>query len=201
VKPAGIILAAGESSRMGRDKALLPYCGSTFLNHLIALLLPRVEPLVVVLGHHSGEIAATLPADHRLRIVTNPDYKRGMLTSLQKGLSAVRDAPAILFTLVDLPTVRAQTIDRLIEEFCRENPAAVIPRYGERRGHPVLLASRIAREILALPPGSSAKEVIHAHHEETVFVDVDDPGVLRDIDLPADYEALLRDRGDAADPS
>lgn len=184
---------------MGRDKALLPYHGSTFLNHLITLLLPRVESLIVVLGHHSDEIAASLPAAGGLNIVTNPDYKRGMLTSLQAGLRAVPDAPAILFTLVDHPAVRAQTVDRIIEEFFRNSPALAIPRYGERRGHPVLLSREVAREILALPPGSSAKEVIRAHREETRFVDVDDPGVLRDIDLPADYEALLRDRADRAD--
>lgn len=199
MKPAAIILAAGESSRMGRDKALLPYHGSTFLNHLISLFLPRVESLVVVLGHHSAEIAASLPAAPGLSIVTNPDYKRGMLTSLQAGLSAVPDAPAILFTLVDHPAVGAETVDHLIEEFFRNSPALAIPRCGERRGHPVLLARRVAREILALPPGSSAKEVIRAHREETRFVDVTDPGILQDIDRPVDYEALLRDRGNRAD--
>jgi molybdenum cofactor cytidylyltransferase len=196
VKPAGIILAAGESSRMGRDKALLPYRGSTFLNHLISLLLPRVEPLIVVLGHHAREIAAGLPAAPDLRVVLNPDYPRGMLTSMQAGLSALRDAPAILFTLVDLPAVRAETVDLLVAEFFRKDTGLAIPRYHGQRGHPVLLSQPVAREILALAPGSSAKEVIHAHREEASFVDVNDPGVLRDIDLPADYEALLGEPGD-----
>jgi molybdenum cofactor cytidylyltransferase len=200
VKPAGIILAAGESSRMGRDKALLPYRGSTFLNRLISLYLPRVEPLIVVLGHHAGEISASLPAASGLSVVINPDYKRGMLTSLQTGLGAIGDAPAILFTLVDHPAICAQTIDRLIEAFLRDNPALAIPRYGERRGHPVAMSRRIAAEMLALPPESSAKEIIRAHVDETLFVDVDDPGVLRDIDLPADYEALLGDRGEGKEP-
>jgi molybdenum cofactor cytidylyltransferase len=178
---------------MGRDKALLPYQGSTFLSHLIALLLPRVEPLIVVLGHHAGEIAATLPPAGGLRVVANPGYQRGMLSSLQTGLGAVREAPAILFTLVDHPAVRAPTIDRLVEQFLRDNPAVAIPRYNERRGHPVILSRTIADEILALAPGSSAKQVMHAHHDETQFVDVDDPGILRDVDLPAEYESLLRD--------
>ena len=199
MKPAGIILSAGESSRMGRDKALLPYHGSTFLNHLISLLLPRVETLIVVLGHHAGEVAATVPASRGLSIVTNPDYQRGMLTSLQTGLSAVREASGVLFTLVDHPAVRTQTIDRLIEEFFRNTAALAVPRYGERRGHPVLLSRPIAREILALPANSSAKQVIRGHLAETLFVDVDDPGILRDIDLPADYETLLRDQPDQAD--
>ncbi len=154
---------------MGRDKALLPYQGSTFLNHLVSVLLPRVSPLIVVLGHHASEIAATLPEADNLRIVPNPGYERGMLTSLQTGLGATRNASAVLFTLVDHPAVRTQTVDSLIEEFFRENPALAIPRYGGRRGHPVLLSSAIAHEILALAPESSAKEVIHAHRAETQF--------------------------------
>jgi molybdenum cofactor cytidylyltransferase len=134
-----------------------------------------------------------------LSVVINPDYRRGMLTSLQTGLGAVGDASAALFTLVDHPAVGASTIDRLVEEFTRGNAALAIPRYGERRGHPVLLSRRIMGEILGLPSDKSAKEVIRAHAGETLFVDVDDPGVLRDIDLPADYEALLRDREEGTD--
>jgi molybdenum cofactor cytidylyltransferase len=198
VKPAGIILAAGESSRMGRDKALLLYQGSTFLNHLISILLPRVDPLIVVLGHHRDEIAASLTMVPGLRVLTNPDYKSGMLTSLQTGLRAVGGAEAILFTLVDIPAVRPHTIDRIAAGFSSEHPALVIPRYNARRGHPVLLSRRVAEAILALPPQSSAKDVIHAYRQETKFIDVDDPGVLRDIDRPADYEELMREREDEA---
>jgi molybdenum cofactor cytidylyltransferase len=98
-----------------------------------------------------------------------------------------------LFTLVDHPAVAGTTIDRLIEESLASGKPLAIPRYGERRGHPVLLARRVAEEILALPLDSSAKDVIRGHRDETLFVDVDDPGVLRDIDLPADYDALLRE--------
>jgi molybdenum cofactor cytidylyltransferase len=196
VKPAGIILAAGESSRMGRDKALLPYRDSTFLNHLISILLPRVEPLIVVLGHHREEIAAGLPLAPHLRVAANPDYKTGMLSSLQTGLRAAGDAAAILFTLVDIPAVGARTVDRLIEEFARGSAALAIPRYRGRRGHPVLFSRTIAEEILALPAEKSAKDVIHAHRAETQYLDVGDAGVLRDIDLPADYEELMRGRGE-----
>jgi molybdenum cofactor cytidylyltransferase len=194
VKPAGIILSAGESSRMGRDKALLPYGGSTFLNHLISIFHPRVDPLIVVLGHHATGIAASLVPVGGLKIAINADYKRGMLTSLQAGLRAVPgDASSVMFTLVDHPAVSGTTIDRLIEEFLASGQRLAIPRHAERRGHPVLLARGVAEEILALPLDSSAKDVIRGHRDETLFVDVDDPGVLRDIDLPADYDALLRE--------
>ena len=83
-KPAGIILAAGESSRMGRDKALLAYRGTTFLNHWISILQPRIEPLIVVLGHHADSIRRSVAVGPR--IVVNPDYRRGMLSSLQVGI-------------------------------------------------------------------------------------------------------------------
>jgi molybdenum cofactor cytidylyltransferase len=194
VKPAGIILSAGESSRMGRDKALLPYRGSTFLNHLVVLLLPRVEPLIVVLGHHAETIAASLPVVDGLQVVVNEDYRQGMLTSLQTGLRAVPPAvETVLFTLVDHPAVRPETVDRLIAEFQRSGRRLAIPRYGGRRGHPILLARGVAEPILALPANASAKEVVHQHSSETLFLDVDDPGVLRDIDLPADYADLARE--------
>ena len=192
MKPAGIILAAGESSRMGSDKALLPYADSTFLEHLITVFLPRVNPLIVVLGHHADEIAAKLAPPRDFQIVVNENYKRGMLTSLQAGLRAAPGAEALMFTLVDHPAVQPETVDRLIEEFQRTTPAVAIPRFGERRGHPVLIARRVADEILALAPESSAKDAIRKHRDETLFVDVEDAGVLRDVDLPSDYEALLR---------
>jgi molybdenum cofactor cytidylyltransferase len=195
VKPAGIILAAGESSRMGRDKALLRFGDSTFLNHLVSVFLPRVKPLIVVLGHHADEIAARLPPGGEVHVVVNADYKQGMLTSLQAGLRAVPvDIQAVMFTLVDHPAVRAETVDRLIEEFTRGGRALAIPRFGQRRGHPVLLTCRVAQEILALGPERSAKEVIRGYRGETLFVDAGDPGVLQDIDLPADYEGLVGER-------
>lgn len=179
---------------MGRDKALLKYGDSTFLNHLIAIFHSRVDPLIVVLGHHATEIAASLDPVGGVRIAVNPDYRRGMLSSLQTGLRVVPDAASqVMFTLVDHPAVSEATIDRLIAEFASSSRMLAIPRYGERRGHPVLLARRVAEEILALPPESSAKDVVRGHRDETLFVDVDDPGVLRDIDLPSDYDDLVRE--------
>ena len=180
---------------MGRDKALLPYRDSTFLNHLITIFLPRADPLIVVLGHHAAEIEASFAPAGAVKVIVNADYKQGMLTSLQAGLRAApADAPAVMFTLVDHPAVRPGTIDRLIEEFHHGSSLLAIPRYGERRGHPVILARRVADEILALPPEGSAKDIIRSHRAETLFVDGDDPGVLCDVDLPSDYQALLQDR-------
>jgi molybdenum cofactor cytidylyltransferase len=174
---------------MGRDKALLAFRETTFLEHLIAVLSPRVDPLVVVLGHHAESIRRVIP--NGPRVVVNPDYKQGMLTSLQAG---IRELPAtaesVVFTLVDHPAVAAETVDLLVGEYEKTKSLIAIPQHGERRGHPVIAARSVLDEIVALPPDSSAKEVIRSHRDETLFVDTDDPGVLWDIDLPAEYDKL-----------
>jgi CTP:molybdopterin cytidylyltransferase MocA len=174
---------------MGRDKALLKYRGTTFLGHLIAVLETRVDPLIVVLGHHANAIRETIPAGPR--IIVNPGYKSGMLTSLQAGIRFLSaGADAALFTLVDHPAVQGATVDRLIAQFDEQQALLAIPRYGDRRGHPVIARRSILDEILALPPESSAKAVISAHRPETLFVDVDDAGILHDVDLPEQYDEL-----------
>ena len=188
-KPAGIILSAGESRRMGRDKALLEYRRTTFLGRIIALLEPRVEPLVVVLGHHAEAIRQAVPSGPR--VVVNTNYQAGMLTSLQTGIRSLPpDTEAALFTLVDHPDVAEETVELLIGEWEKARPLIVIPRHGGRRGHPVIVKRQVLDEILALGPESSAKDVIRSHRDRTLFVDVDDAGVLCDIDLPEQYERL-----------
>lgn len=188
---AGIILAAGASSRMGADKALLPYAGTTFLEHLVELLLPRVAPVIVVLGHHAERIRAVLPAALGAEIVLNPDYRSGQLSSLQAGIRALPGgAEAALIILVDHPAIAPSTLDTLIERFQSSDASLVIPRCEGRRGHPVVFSRAILDEIAALPATATAKQVVHTHLQDTVYVDVADPGVLKDVDTPADYENL-----------
>lgn len=193
MKPAGIILAAGLSSRMGRDKAALPYRGSTFLNHLIGLLAPRTDPLVVVLGHHAEAIRRTIQPTPGLTVAVNAGFEQGMLSSLQTGIRALpAGTEAALFTLVDLPAVSAETVDRLIEAFAGGSQLLAIPRCAGRRGHPVIARQEILAEIAALSATKSPKTVIHAHRPETLFVDVDDDGIFCDVDVPQDYDTLLK---------
>ena len=190
-KLAGLILAAGESSRMGADKALLDYHGSTFLEGLVRLFLRHVSPVVVVLGHHAEEIRASLPARPGLEIAVNTSYQAGQLSSLQTGIAALpAGASGALLTLVDHPAVEDSTIAAIIGAFSASEAPVVVPRYRGRRGHPVLLSRALLDEIAVLPPTASAKQVIHAHLDAALQLEVDDPGVLRDIDTPADYQDL-----------
>ncbi|HCC56807.1 MAG TPA: hypothetical protein DEQ47_06005 [Solibacterales bacterium] len=184
----GLILAAGESRRMGSHKALLPFSGQTFLDTLIELFARHCRQVTVVLGYDAAGIREGLARGAQTSFVGNPEYRAGQLSSLQAGLRSMPEAEHILLTLVDHPAVRDATIARIVS-----SPALLaIPQYQGRHGHPIFFARSIAAELLALPIDASAREVIHRHREQTRFVDVDDPGILVDVDDAAAYAALLR---------
>lgn len=187
---AGIILAAGLSSRMGRSKPLLEYQGQTFLNRMADLLRPYADPIIAVLGHDKAHVRA-VHAHSLIHMVDNPRYQEGQLTSLQTGLAALPpDTTHVLFTPVDLPQIRPDTLIALADA-CDQHAHIVLPRYAGKRGHPVCIDRQVAADILALPADSRANLVIDRYAAEARYVDVDDPGICRDIDLPAEYEALL----------
>lgn len=193
---ASVILAAGASSRMGTPKALLDYRGETFLDRLIRVLGAVTDPVIVVLGHHAAQIRAGVrgAAHGRAQFVVNPEPERGQLSSLQTGLAALSpDAEGVAFVPMDCPAVREETAARLAQTFLARDPETllVIPRRGNDRGHPVFAARAIVEEILALPSGAQARDVIHRHIPHTQYVDVDDPGILTDVDDPAAYRRLL----------
>ncbi len=194
MKPAGLILAGGVSSRMGSPKALLRMPGSreTFLDRLIAVLSPACSSVTVVLGHAAEEIREQ--AAGSASFVVNPEYERGQLSSLQCGLRVLpKGAPGVMFTPVDHPGIRPETALALAEAFERRAPGAVliVPRHGGRRGHPVVCARETFGEFLALGPEAQARDVIHRHACGAVYVDVEDPGIAADIDDPEAYRRFL----------
>ena len=188
---AGLILAAGRSSRMGTDKALLDYRGRPFLSHLAYLLLPRVDSIVVVLGHNEKNIRKVLPGSDRIRVAINPNYDQGMLTSLQCGLKQIGDeAGTVVWMLVDHPAVRGRTIDSLLAAAGNSAAPLVIPRNGGKRGHPIVLSEQVASDLLDLDPSRSPQDVVRGYYSRAHFLDTDDDGILLDIDRPEDYRGL-----------
>jgi len=184
---AGLILAAGESRRMGFPKALLRYREETFLDRLAGLFAARCSPVVVVLGAQAERIRAGVHS--AATFVVNPEWARGQTTSMQCGLGALpAEADGVLFTLVDHPAVAATTIDALLA-----GPHATllrVPRFDGRRGHPIWFSRELIPEFLALPQTGAARDVVRGHATETEFLDVDDAGILADIDDPAAYRGL-----------
>lgn len=185
---AGLILAAGESRRMGSPKALLPYNGETFLDRLIRLLAVHCSPVIVVLGAGADEIRAA--AHGPATFVVNVNWRDGQTSSMQCGLRAVpADADGVLFTLVDHPAVKVETIEALITRSLPNGRVLLrIPRHAGRRGHPIWFSGVLIPEFLSTP--GTAKDVVHAHAAETEFLDFDDPGIVADIDDREAYQAL-----------
>jgi molybdenum cofactor cytidylyltransferase len=197
VSVAGVILAAGESRRMGFPKALLRYRDETFLDTLIGLFTVRCQPVIVVLGAHSDRIRkCTLrPAT----FVVNDDYLRGQTSSMQCGLRAApADVDSVLFTLVDHPAVAPATLNALIgaptvrEGLPSTEPSTLVrvPRYEGRRGHPIWFSRELIAEFLALPENGAARDIVRGHAAQTEFLDVDDAGILADIDDAEAYRRL-----------
>jgi len=186
VNAAAIILAAGESRRMGRPKAHLPFRGGTFLSGIAEILGRRCSPVVAVFGFDAERVKQAAPST--VLCVENPDYALGMLTSLQAGLRAVPETcDTMLFTLVDHPAISSATVDAVM----RSGALIAIPRFDNQRGHPVLIRRQIATEFLREPATSKVRDVIDRHAAEIEYVEVDDPGISDDIDDPALYAKLL----------
>ena len=172
---------------MGYPKPLLRIGDETFLAHASAAMLAGVSRLVIVLGAHADRIRAEVPTDTRIRIVENPRYARGQLSSLKIGLAALSaDASAAIVHLTDHPTVRPSTFRGIISEYERTGKPIVIARYNGRRGHPVLFEGSLFGELLAAPEDQGARVVVNDDPARVAYLEVDDPGVVLDLDTPAD---------------
>lgn len=189
---AGLILAGGASRRMGTPKALLPVAGETFLDRLIGIFAATCDPVIVVLGHDSSRVRVGLKRPGQATFTINPDPDRGMLSSLQCGLGELPvNSPGVMFTPVDYPSFQAATLARIEGVFRAGGCEVVIPKYGERNGHPVCVSRRIVQELLALPASAQARDVLRLNRNRTCFLDLEDAGILADVDTPADYAQLV----------
>lgn len=188
-----IVLSAGESSRMGSPKALLPIDGKTFIEAIVASLKKtRVDKIIVVLGHNGEELRPKVES-LGVTVVMNPDYKKGQLSSLIAAVRSIESAPAaILIHLVDHPYINPSLVDKMIDRFYESNKLIVVPTYKGKRGHPVLLSAKLFPELLAAPLDQGAKAVVRTHSKDTLELDTDDEGILIDIDTPDEYQKHLR---------
>jgi len=193
---AAVILAAGESRRMGETKALLPYQGLTFVEHLLAATRnPRVGFTRVVLGAHAEEIRGKLKVDPAA-IVVNPDWPKGQLSSLQ---AAIRSLPpqitsGLILCPVDHPLVSLHLIESLIAAFEASGKSIALPTYEGRRGHPVIFRSTLYNELLAASPEVGARQIVWAHSDEIKELPTDEEGVILNLNDP---ETMRKALGDA----
>jgi molybdenum cofactor cytidylyltransferase len=188
VRAVAVVTAAGSAERFGGKKLLTPIDGEPLLDHTIrALLDGGVAEVIVVVGRDArAELERDVNAmlDPRVRPVENSDPQRGMFSSIQEGVAQAQ-GDLILVMPGDMPFVSPDTVRAVIAAYERR-PAIVSPRYRGKRGHPVALPASLRDEIRAADPRSTLHDVIHAHTDLRVDVDVDDRGVVRDIDRPED---------------
>ena len=190
-----VVLSAGESSRMGRPKALLPIEGQKFIERIIRVIgQSRVGRTVVVLGHHADELRGQI--EHLpIQIVVNPDYQRGQLSSLQVAIRHIKNddrCDGMLVHLVDHPFIDVPLVDVLIETFYETKKLVVVPRHKGKRGHPVIFSRDLFEELLNAPIDQGAKAVVNAHREETLEIEWQDQGITLDIDTPELYRQHVR---------
>ncbi len=188
-----LILAAGESRRMGTAKLLLPFGEKTIIETVIANVLgSQVKKLIVVLGANREKMEERLK-NLPLEIVVNPDFASGMLSSVQCGLRAMQPGvKAALVFLADQPGIGSAVVDAVVAAYRRTGKGIVLPIYQSRRGHPVLIDMKYRYEVECLDPGIGLRELIRQHPQDTLEVEVDTPGILRDIDNPEDYGRELK---------
>ena len=201
---AGVILAAGESSRMGIDKALLPWPLSTegrppskdtFLSAAIRSLSQASDFVLVVAGKNQSALAPITYAAGAA-LIENPDPARGQFSSLQIGLQEVlnRGRDAAIITLVDRPPAAAATVLTLRAAFesASQDVWAVVPEFGGKHGHPYVIGRDIIEAFLREPATGNARDVEHRNRERILYLAVEDSAVALNINTPEDYSALAK---------
>ena len=194
---AAIIPAAGQSRRMGAQKQLLPWAGTTVIGHIVdELLRSEIDEVCVVVGHQSDQITQAL-AGRNVRLVLNPDYRRTeMLSSVCCGLRALPPAcVAVLVALGDQPAITAELVNTMLRAYATSGKGIVVPTHDGKRGHPLLFARRYCEELQIGYDQVGLRGLLAAHGEELLELSVASSAVLCDLDSRADYLRELAREG------
>jgi molybdenum cofactor cytidylyltransferase len=190
-----MILAAGESKRMGKPKLLLPVGEKTMIETVIdRVIQSRAEKILVILGSNREKIEKKI-GNLPLEIDVNPDFKEGMLSSVQHGFHVLpEDAQAVLIFLGDQPSIPSEVIDRIIDAFRETGKGIVLPVYKGERGHPVLIDMKYRHDVKNLNPEVGLRELVYGRPEDILEVEVDNAGIMRDINDIEDYMREIKNK-------
>ena len=186
---AAVVLAAGSSRRMGRNKLLLDVGGESLVRRAVrAAVEGGVDDVIVVLGHEEDRVRAEL-AGLRCVAVVNPDHAEGAGTSVRTGVRQAAGAGALVVVLADMPFVTAEMIGTLVRRHRETHAPLVVSHYGDVQAPPTLYDRSLFEELLAIPGERCAKQVVRRHEGEAEVVRWPEEA-LRDIDVPADYDGV-----------
>ena len=190
---AAVVLAAGEARRFGGPKLAMPFGDSTIIGCVISAVQQAGARPVVVVTSAEGKDVVEARRDSDVRVVTNPDPSRGMLSSIQVGVAALpSQIDAFVLALGDQPRVGAEDIRRLLHDLETSGKGIALPTHKGKRGHPLVFRATYRAAILALGAEQTLRDVIHGHREDIVEVEFDHDGCLADIDTREQYEQERR---------
>jgi molybdenum cofactor cytidylyltransferase len=192
---SAILLAAGESKRMGTNKLSLPWGKKTVLEHCLRVLLRSpVDEVWVVLNRQTLGLGQRLRGP-RVKLVHNPRYRKGMSTSIRKGIQAMdQKSRAVLIALGDQPLLKASTVNALIRAYVEKKGAIIVPVFRGKRGHPVLFDRRYEKELLKLKKDVGARSLIERHRKDVYEVHSKSEGVVIDVDTWKEYRRRVTSR-------
>jgi molybdenum cofactor cytidylyltransferase len=194
---AAVVLAAGFSRRMGQFKSLLPLGNTTIADHLMATFQQNDVDVYLVAGYRQEQLRAGI-STRNIKVVENPDYRRGMFSSIQVGISSLEDLyQATFIAPVDIPLVSTATIARLLQAAEMQPGKVIHPTYRGDRGHPPLIPNILFAAITGFIGNGNLKTVLGNHPDMAVNIEVPDANILFDIDEPADYLELLKRSDDS----
>jgi molybdenum cofactor cytidylyltransferase len=191
-----MILAAGESKRMGKPKLLLPFGDKTIIEIVVGIVVSsKIEKTLVILGSDREKIEKKIK-NFPVEVVYNRDWRGGMLSSVQRGFKALAgDARGVLIVLGDQPKISTTVINKLIDAHKNSGKGIVLPVYKGERGHPVLLDVKYGGEVENLSPETGLRGTVYNHPEDILEVEVESPSILQDIDDMSYYKRELGNKG------
>jgi molybdenum cofactor cytidylyltransferase len=186
---SAVVLAAGQSKRMGQPKTLLPWGKSTIIEHVLSILLKAgVEDIHIVVGGLRKQLTLAL-RDYPLEIIYNKDYRNGeMLTSIQLGIQSLQnESGATLIVLGDQPQIDADIVLAILRRYKSLNSQIIVPSYMMKRGHPLLIARPLWNSLLKMTPPMTLRDFLNMNNKQIDYLVVDNQSVVQDLDTPDDY--------------
>jgi molybdenum cofactor cytidylyltransferase len=191
---SAIVLAAGESRRMGETKQLLDVGGKPLLQHILdGIRQTKVDEVILVLGHKAERIQKKVSAPGA-KVVLNPDYRQGMITSIRQGLEALDPrSDAFFIVLGDQPGIEPKVYNLLIQEFQTRFPrkTIILPTHKGRRGHPALFSTKHRPEALRIEGDRGFRKVLEKYPQEVFLVELESESIVNDLDTPQDYQNFI----------